>query len=65
MTPKVKKSKMTDARRNALWRDRNPEAWKAAREKYYRKNRLAIIAAQKLRNCGIKPPPLAELRRSL
>jgi hypothetical protein len=65
MTPKVKKSKMTDARRNALWREMNPEAWKAARARYYAKNRRVLILAQKMRQAGVKPPPLAELRRSL
>lgn len=66
MTPKVQRvPRMSDARRNALWRERNPELWKAARERYYQKNRRAIILAQRMRNAGIKPPPLAQIRKTL
>jgi hypothetical protein len=65
MTHKIKRSCMSDARRNALWREMNPEKWKAARERYYQKNRRAIIFAQRMRNAGLTPPPLAEIRKSL
>lgn len=54
---------MSNAATNSrAWRERHPDRWKAIRDRYYRKNRRAIIFAQRLRNAGLKPPPLSVIR---
>lgn len=66
MTPKVVRvPPLSHARRCALWRERNPEAWKACRARYYAKNRAALILVNSLRQAGVTPPTLAEARRML
>lgn len=56
---------MTPAERQAKWRANNPGAWKAARARYYAKNRRALILVQRIRQAGVAPPSLAEARRML
>lgn len=51
-----------NAANNKAWRERHPERWKEIQRRSYQKNRRAIIFAQRLRNAGIKPPPLSVIR---
>lgn len=56
---------MTNAERQKAWRTNNPENYRAARRRYYLKNRRAIIYIQRIKNAGLKPPPIAEVRALL